>query len=396
MNENISIIIPTCNCLQRLKKLLISIELQSVKPSEVIIVDSSSDSSIREFIKSKHSNLKLVFIESKKKFPGENRNEGAKIASSKWLAFLDVGTIPRKDWLKINYETAKRNNLDIIFGSTKYKALNHFQKLLRAATYGKYCHETTPGTLIKEKIFRLSGGFIENIRAGEDQEWRLHLKDISSSHITLKETTLDYSSLPNSLFKMQKKYFIYYLHGSQVRAQTKVRDIYLSLLLIFSSIVITKWNYLIGGWDTNPLFIPNITKIYLLSIFAILLGYILIKQFLGPLEPFNIFNWTARIFIFFIILYTAFYWNFVIAGWDVDSYLYIPHITKAYILCVFAASFLYRGIYLPLKLGTNYRFLFPKNWLIIGLMGLSLDLAKAPGIIFGILISPFRKSLNNK
>ncbi len=396
MNTNISIIIPTYNCLEKLQELLISIELQSLQPSEIIIVDSSTDRSIKQFINSKNETLPLVLIESNKKYPGEKRNEGVEYASSEWIAFLDVGTIPRADWLKINFETAIRNDLDIVFGSTVYQALNHFQKLLRAATYGKYSHETTPGTLVKAETCRTSGGFIENIRAGDDQEWRLQLRDISKKHLKSSETTLDYSSLPNSLLDMQKKYFIYYLHGAKVRAQRKVRDIYLSLILIFSSIVITQWNYLIGGWDTNPLFIPNITKIYVLSIFAILLGYILIKRVLYPEDRFNIFEWFTWIFLFFVILYSVLYWNFAIADWDVDSYLFIPHITKIYIASVFVTSLCYRGVYRPLKLGTNYKFLFPKNWLIIGLIGLSLDLVKAPGVILGILLSPFQKNLTIK
>jgi glycosyltransferase involved in cell wall biosynthesis len=394
MNSNISIIIPTYNCLDSLKLLMNSIELQSLQPSEVIIVDSSSNSLIQEYTNLLKKRFPIIYFKSSKNYPGAKRNEGVKLSSYDWLAFLDVGTIPRVNWLKKNYLQAKENGLDVVFGSTKYLALNHFQKLLRAATYGCLGHETTPGTLVKKDIFNKSGGFIGDIRAGDDQEWRFQLRDICKDCGNPDEISLDYSSLPNSLVPMQKKYFVYYLHGAKVRAQRKVRDIYLSIVLVFSSLIITQWNHLIGGWSANPLFIPNITKIYLLSLVIFLLLYLIIKSIISKPDQFNLFNWFAKVFLFFIVLFTVYFWNFYVADWDVDSILFIPHITKIYITLVLATSFFYRGIFLPLKLGIKTDFIFPKNWIIIGLIGLSLDLVKAPGICLGIILSPFQKNLS--
>ena len=114
-----------------------------------------------------------------------------------------------------------------------------------------------------------------------------------------------------------------------------------------------------------------------------------------PPNQFNILNWFAKVFLFFILLFTVYSWNFYVVDWEEDSILFIPHITKIYVGLVFATSFLYRGILLPLKLGIKRNFIFPKNWIIIGLMGLSFDLIKSPGIFLGILLSPFQKNLSN-
>ena len=395
MHSNISLVIPTYNCLESLKLLIDALIKQSLKPSEVFVVDSSPDNLIQSYVNSLNIEFPVTFIRSKKNYPGEKRNEGAEAASSEWLAFLDVGTIPRELWLRTNFTMAQEYGLDIIFGSTQYQALNQFQMLLRAATYGSIAHETTPGTLVKTKTFIQSGGFIEGIRAGDDQEWRLQLRDISKKYKTPDITTLDYSSLPSSILPMQKKYFIYYLHGAKVRAQRRVRDIYLSALLVFASLIIVKWNYLIGGWDSNPFFIPNITKIYLLSIMIFLLSYITLRSFFKSSDLFNIFHFFSKLFLFFIALFTVYFWNFYVADWEVDSLYFIPHITKIYIASILIASFLYRGIFLPLRLGIENNFLFPKNWMIIGCIGLSLDLIKVPGILLGILLSPFQKNLSN-
>ena len=394
MRPGISIIVPTYNCSENLKKLLQSIFAQSLQPDEIIIVDSSTDRSIEDLLTSITSELPLIYKRSVKKYPGENRNEGAASASHEWLAFLDVGTIPRENWLKINMKLAIDEKYDVVFGNTKYRALNNFQMLLRAATYGSMGHETTPGTLVQIKNFQKSGGFIEGIRAGEDQEWRLQIRDVCKKLTTPDDITLDYSSLPNSLITLQKKYFIYYMHSAKVSAQRNTRDVYLSVLLIFFSLVITQWNYLIGGWDTNPLFISNITKIYALSLVIMLLFYMVFRRLFKPPDQFNILNWFAKVFLFFILLFSVYYWNFYVVDWEEDSVLFIPHITKIYVALVFATSFLYRGVLLPLKLGIKGGFIFPKNWIIIGFMGLSLDLIKAPGIFLGILLSPFQKNLS--
>ena len=184
------------------------------------------------------------------------------------------------------------------------------------------------------------------------------------------------------------------MHSAKVRAQRNTRDVYLSVLLIFFSLVITQWNYLIGGWDTNPLFISNIAKIYALSLVIMLLFYMVFRRLFKSPDQFNILNWFARVFLFFILSVSVYYWNFYVVDWEEDSILFIPHITKIYVALVFAASFLYRGVLLPLKLGIKGGFIFPKNWIIIGFMGLSLDLIKAPGIFLGILLSPFQKNLS--
>ena len=232
MRPSISIIVPTYNCSDNLKKLLQSIFAQSLQPDEIIIVDSSIDRSIEDSITSITSEIPLIYKRSVKKYPGEKRNEGAKAASFNWLAFLDVGTVPRPDWLERNIYLAKKNKTNVVFGCTKYRAITRTQKLLRAATFGRVGHETSPGTLVSLDIFNQSGGFIEGIRAGDDQEWRLQLRDVCSKCVMPADPSLDYFSLPNTFFGMQRKYFIYYLHSARVRAQKKIRDIEQNLIQI--------------------------------------------------------------------------------------------------------------------------------------------------------------------
>jgi hypothetical protein len=69
-----------------------------------------------------------------------------------------------------------------------------------------------------------------------------------------------------------------------------------------------------------------------------------------------------------------------------DAVLYVPHITKIYVGGLLFASILYRGFFLPLKRSVKPNYLFPFRWIQVGLIGLSLDLIKAPGYVLGALI----------
>jgi hypothetical protein len=55
---------------------------------------------------------------------------------------------------------------------------------------------------------------------------------------------------------------------------------------------------------------------------------------------------------------------------------------------------LHRGFFLPLKRKVELGFLFPFRWIQIGLLGLSLDLVKAPGYIVGAVIGMIRRKGN--
>ena len=93
--------------------------------------------------------------------------------------------------------------------------------------------------------------------------------------------------------------------------------------------------------------------------------------------------------LIFITL-AVFNWNAVIAGWVEDAVLYVPHITEMYVGGVILVSILYRGIILPLKRKIEPGLLFPFRWVQVSLLGLSLDLVKAPGYVVGAAISLFR------
>ena len=333
----------------------------------------------------------LTYHCEKKAYPGKARNVGVKLANGNWIAFLDSKTIPKENWLERYHHLVQAYHGDVVFGVTQFGASSPFQKVLRAATYGKIGHHTVPGTLIKKKVFTDSGGFLEHVRMGEDIEWREQLiKNTLNIHLP-DEPVVTYNGLPSSFASTLKKYLISAYHTARLNILRNIKDTYLSILLILSAIILPKWNHLIGGWDTNPLFIPHVTKIYLFGLLFLLLIYQLVHYLFFRNMSQTLFSRTLKLIVLFFITLAVYKWNAVIAGWIEDAVLYVPHITKMYVGCIIITSIFHRGIFIPLKRKVETNFIFPFKWIHVGLIGLSLDLVKAPGYVVGALLWGIRK-----
>ena len=67
---------------------------------------------------------------------------------------------------------------------------------------------------------------------------------------------------------------------------------------------------------------------------------------------------------------------------DID----IPNITKIYIGLLLGAGFVYRGLIKPMMNKTPPKELLPHRWFFVGIVGLSMDIAKVPGTIIGAFV----------
>ena len=392
-NSSISVIIPTRNDEQLLGKILAVINAQTLLPKEIVIIDSSTDDNTKDLIIEYDNTIPVVYHHERKAYPGKARNVGVKLVSGDWIAFLDSKTIPDEDWLERYQHLVQAYHVDAVFGVTQFDAKSPFQKVLRAATYGKIGHHTVPGTLIKKMVFDDSGGFLEHVRMGEDIEWRERLIKNDFNIHRSEVPVVTYHGLPDSFVSTFRKYVTSTYHTARLNILRNIKDAYLSLLLILSAIILPKWNHLIGGWDTNPLFIPHITKIYLIALILLFLAYQLVHYLFFRNMSQMVFSRTLQLIVLFFITLAVFNWNAVLAGWVEDAVLYVPHITKMYIGGVILVSILYRGIFQPLKRKVGPAYLLPFNWIKVGLLGLLLDLVKAPGYLVGAVIGAIPKRI---
>jgi len=388
---NVSVVIPVRDELIYLKRIILSINNQSQLPKEIIIVDSSSNQKIMKYVEEYSGDVPIVYCHRQKAYPGRARNIGFQLTTGDVIAFLDSKTLPKNSWLKLYLQYMISYNSDVIFGVTQFDAISPYQKALRASTYGKIGHHSVPGTLIKAEVFKKCGGFVEHVRMGEDIEWRERLMANNYKIYKPLDPILTYTDLPSNFLSTLKKYIISTYHTARLNILNNVKDAYMTLLLILSAIILPKWNYIIGGWDTNPLFIPHVTKIYLISIVLIFLIYQLLNYILFRNISQSLFYRTMQVVSFIVITISVYNWNAVIAGWMEDAVLYFPHVTKIYVSLIIFASIIYRGIYLPFKRKVETDYLLPFRWIKVSMIGLSLDLIKAPGYILGSIIGLIKR-----
>ena len=384
----ISVIIPSQNFSDSLKRVLEAINKEEIKPSEIVIVDSSLNNSNKSLVSDFKSSLNINFLKVQKAYPGEARNIGAMNANQDILLFLDSKTVPSKKYVEKYYNLFSENRYKVIFGRTFYHAGTDKQKIVKAATFGSIGHESTPGTMLLKKTYDQVGGFLQGVRRAEDLEWRERVKKIELSYFCPEDPILNYSDVPSSYREVIYKYFYSSFHAARVNVEENIKSLYLSFALILSALIIPRWNYIVG-WENENLYIPNITKIYLFSLIVILISSsyfnraLISKSFTGPV------SFYLKLIIFIFISLGVYNWNFSIAGWVEEASLYIPHVTKIYLSLILVFSVLYRGIYSPLRLEEERDFLFPLKWIKVSILGLGLDLAKIPGYVLGGLIHPF-------
>lgn len=119
----ISVIVPVYNMEIRLKKCIDSLVNQTLKDIELIIVnDGSKDNSlkiIKEYQKT-HNNIKI--IDKKNGGIGAARNDGIKIATGEYIAFVDSDDYIELDMFEKMYKTIKKEKACIVV--CNYKTFN--------------------------------------------------------------------------------------------------------------------------------------------------------------------------------------------------------------------------------------------------------------------------------
>ena len=156
---HISVIIPTLDNPNDVRDVVKALNLQSTLPSEVVIVDSSSNDEINNLTESIKSNFTITYkrigrayrfdrlllilkrvpvinnlllnIPRGRAFPYEATNYGVEVAKHEWVAQLDATTIPNKNWINDYCNIIKNTDAEVVLGNTKYLADTYFQKLLK-------------------------------------------------------------------------------------------------------------------------------------------------------------------------------------------------------------------------------------------------------------------------
>jgi len=318
-----------------------------------------------------------------KAYPGRARNIGGELVKSNLIAFLDSKTLPNNDWLKTYLDFSIKKKLDVVLGVTKFIPKNKFQKLYNYCSYGKIFYETVPGTMIKKKVFKNQIPFSIYYKFGEDRLWKENLNNSSLKSYTPKKHSIKYIGLPLSYLETAKKYYFSSLN-TYYKADTKL-EIFMSIFLIFYITLLPRWNHIIDGWTNNHLFVPHVSKIITTSIVIIYFLHIsYLKNF--NIQHYSIFSYVLKYITLISMLFIVLNWNDTFANWNEDHTLFIPHITKLYVLALISFFVINRGLIIPIKKKVNYKKLIPLRWLYVGILGASLDIIKLFGMLHRLFL----------
>ena len=386
----ICVVIPTYNNKKSFENVLDAVCKQTMRPKQIVIIDSSDTNEIEINFHKYNDKIEIIYKKVERSFPGRARNLGAQIASEKYLAFLDSKTIPNRNWLSSSFAILK--DYEVVFGSVHHRGVSNFQKLICAAIYGEKTLEHISGTLMLKSIFLKVGFFNEKSRAGEDVDWKEKAKELGFNYYVPTEATAVYSEIPSNLIFHMKRAFIYQMHGAFLDIQYSTRVVVLSLFLILLATLAPSWNDLITNFENSALFIPHITKFFLLFLaLFILVSIICLKLYIIKFRQRRSVKFLIYLSLFIWFLVVVYNWNAAIPVWDESSPFFVPHITKLYLASLLVLSFIGRGIIFPIKRGVQNKYLFPYRWVGIGLIGLILDISKSPGYLIGSIIIVYEK-----
>jgi len=236
MTLPVTLIIPILNEAATLPSLLMSIQQQSLMPQDILFCDAgSSDESLAIINDYKNridwrSSLIRVIVRPGSR-PGEGRNIGVNASTSEWVAFLDGGIDPERDWLEQLYQMAKETDAPAVFGLCHFSSDHVFSRAVCALSYGQdSAHPVIPSMLIKREVFDTVGNFPEHLRAAEDIVWINRFIKKYGKKIVCETAHSYYRHFPAHWLQVFRKWRLF--EKNSVMAGVRRRQHYIYLIVV--------------------------------------------------------------------------------------------------------------------------------------------------------------------
>lgn len=281
-NFKISVVIPAFNAEDYIPTLLKGIETQTLLPEEIVIVDSSETNRTAEIVKEWKGIIPIHYHKVDFAYPGQARNIGVTLAKAEWIAFIDCRTFPERNWLETCVAVARKSNVGFVGALVTSEANSHYGQILCAATHGAAPFKPLVGSLVSKRIFKQTGGFLSDIRSGEDIDWLNRMEKLRIKMEYVTTPLIKYSGFPSSLIATIKKWHIYTTAVAKIEVYNNQKKLYFFILFFLLFVVVYKWNALFAGWDERSIYyVPNITKLFIAFSFAL---YVFYRGIIRPLQ----------------------------------------------------------------------------------------------------------------
>lgn len=161
-----SVVVPCYNSWKFMKCGLHSLEKQTFRDFEVVLIDDcSTDNTYQELMNyCDHSLLKIQLIRNKiNSGPGESRNNAIKIAKGEYIAFLDSDDWYELDFLEKMYDQLQKTSADIVFcdfyrdfgnGNKQWvKSTSEYNNIKYHKEFIALCFDSLCTSVIKRTLF---------------------------------------------------------------------------------------------------------------------------------------------------------------------------------------------------------------------------------------------------
>jgi teichuronic acid biosynthesis glycosyltransferase TuaG len=216
---NVSVIIPAYKAALTIGRTLASITTQSLKPTEVIVVDDGSEDGTfeaAEALKGKMNGIELKVFSQKNLGAGAARNRAIKESTGDWLAFLDADDEWLPEKLAISMNVIEKKNLTLF--AHNYISIDSADEILVdcAARYhaaddpyiGLYRKGfiATSTVVVRREAVVSAGGFDETLATAQDFDlWLKILKKKEAIFQVAQDALTHYYISPGSITSHTKR-----------------------------------------------------------------------------------------------------------------------------------------------------------------------------------------------
>ncbi|MFY0625396.1 MAG: glycosyltransferase [Reichenbachiella sp.] len=214
-----SIIIPVFNRPDEMSEMLDSLDAQTRKEFELLIIEDGSTQKSDHLIEKYDLDIKYFFKENSG--PGDSRNFGMDKAKGEWLLFFDSDCILPSDYFENLDEGLLELSPDAFGGPDG--AHDSFTTVQKAINYSMTSFFTTGGIRggkkqldkyqprsfnmgVRRRVFEDVGGF-KDIHPGEDPDWSYRIMDagykvsLISKAIVYHKRRIDFSKFAKQVYK---------------------------------------------------------------------------------------------------------------------------------------------------------------------------------------------------
>jgi glycosyltransferase involved in cell wall biosynthesis len=183
---NVSVIIPTYNRKNLLKRALHSVSIQTFVPQEIIVVDDGSSDGTKDWVLEGFPYVRYIYQHNSG--VSSARNRGIREAKGSWIAFLDSDDEWMPDKLE-KQERAINNSKEAWLCHTNEIWVRNSVRVNQMKKHQKYggnvfencldiCRISPSSALIKREVFEMVGLFDESLKVCEDYDLWLRITSV--------------------------------------------------------------------------------------------------------------------------------------------------------------------------------------------------------------------------